>query len=39
MAKIIVHDGKRKVVVKTQYALDRDLLAFAIFEDGISQSE
>jgi hypothetical protein len=37
MAKIIVHDGKKKVVVKMRYALDRDHLIFAILEDGISQ--
>jgi hypothetical protein len=37
MARIIVHDGKTKVVVKMQYAIDRDHLIFAILEDGISQ--
>lgn len=37
MARIIVHEGKKKVVVKVQYALDRNHLIFAILEDGISQ--
>jgi hypothetical protein len=37
MTKLIVHNGKKKVVIKTQYALDRDDLVFAILEDGISQ--
>jgi hypothetical protein len=37
MARIIVHNGKKKVVVKIQYALDRDDLIFAVLEDGISQ--
>lgn len=36
MARIIVHNGKKKVVVKVQYALDRDDLIYAILEDEVS---
>ena len=36
MARIIVHKGKKKVVVKVQGALDREDLIFAILEDGVS---
>ena len=35
MARVIIHDGKKKVLVKVQYALDRDHLILAILEDAI----
>lgn len=38
MAKIIVHDGKKKVVVRVNFALDRDTMMFAVL-DGISCGE
>ena len=37
MAKIVLQNGEKKVVIKMQYALDLDHLIFAILEDGISQ--